>query len=242
MLVRTRDEVRIVKASQILAVGLTSVVFATALAPAFANPEPNPTPVAWELQFTSTRPERINVAGRSYWYILYTVTNNTAEDVAFHPEIVRVEETESEVPADQAKQQSQKASKITVTPSIVGLDRGVYNAIKQRHAKTHPFLVHPVDAIATLRQGDDNAITSVAVFPEMDPRVSSFTIYVGGLSGEQIVRTNPLFDAKKPADEEKNPRVFVMRKTLAMPYTLPGDTRTRKQATPKLGVMEWVMR
>ncbi|MCB9851944.1 MAG: hypothetical protein H6819_02520 [Phycisphaerales bacterium] len=230
------------KASRIFAVGLTSVVFVSALAPVLAGPEPSPTPVTWELQFSSTRPERISVSGRTYWYVLYTVTNNTPEDVPLHLEIVRVEEIESEVPADKAKQESQKASKITVTPSIVGLDRGVFDAIKRRHEKTHPFLVHPVDAISTLRQGDDNAITSVAVFPEMDPRVSSFTIYVGGLSGEQIVRVNPLFDAKKPANEETNPRVFVMRKTLAMPYTLPGDTRTRKTATPKLGLMEWVMR
>ncbi|HPF41282.1 MAG TPA: hypothetical protein P5081_12675 [Phycisphaerae bacterium] len=231
-----------VKASRYLAIALTTVVLTSALAPALATPEPSPTPVTWELQFSSTRPERINVGGRTYWYILYTVTNNTIEDVAFHPEIVRVEEIESEVPADKAKDEAQKASKITVTPSIVGLDRSVFDAIKRRHEKTHPFLIHPVDVISTLRQGDDNAVTSVAVFPEMDARVSSFTIYVGGLSGEQIVRVNPLFDAKKPADEEKNPRVFVMRKTLAMPYTLPGDTRTRKTATPKLGVMEWVMR
>lgn len=226
-----------------MAIGLTSVVLSTAFAPVMAEePEPNPTPVAWELQFTSTRPERITVGGRTYWYVLYKVTNNTGEDVPFHPEIVRVEEIESEVPADKAKQESQKASKITVTPSIVGLDRGVYGAIKKRHEKTYPFLVHPVDAIGTLRQGADNAITSVAVFPEMDSRVSKFTIYVGGLSGEQIVRANPLFDPKKPADEESNPRVFVMRKTLAMPFTLPGDTRTRATATPKLGRMEWVMR
>ncbi len=230
------------KANRIMAVGLTSLLLSSALVPVFADPEPSSTPIAWELQFQSTRPERINAAGRTYWYVLYSVTNNTGEDVPFHPEIVRVETIESEVPADKAKAQSQEAARLTVTNSIIGLDRGVYGAIKQRHAKTHPFLVHPVDAITKLRQGDDNAITSVAVFPEMDPRVSGFTIYVGGLSGEQVVRSNPLFDASKPVDDEKNPRVYVMRKTLAMPYLLPGDKRTRATATPKLGRLNWVMR
>lgn len=230
------------KASRIMAIGLTSVLLCALSATAFADPEPSPTPVSWELKFESTRPERITVGGRTYWYLVYKVTNHTDEDVAFQPDIVRVEEIESEVPADKAKQEAQKASKITVTPAIVGLNRNVFNAIKKRYKSTYPFLVHPVDAISTLRQGKDNAITSVAVFPEMDPRVAKFTIYVGGLSGEQIVRPNPTFDPKKPADPENNPRVFVMRKTLAMPYTLPGDTRTRSSANPKLGRMEWVMR
>lgn len=234
------------KANRKLTVGISMIVACAALVPALATPEPNPTPVTWELLFSPTAPERINVSSRHgggpLWYVLYTVTNKTGEDVPFHPEIVRVEEIASEVPADQAKQKSQNASKLTVTPAIVGLDRNVFEAIKRRHAKTHPFLVHPVDAIGELKQGEDYAITSVAVFPALDPRVSKFTIYVGGLSGEQIVRSNPLFDASKPVDEDTNPRVFVMRKTLAMPYLLPGDTKTRLSAKPRLGTMEWVMR
>lgn len=216
------------------------------IAPAFATPEPAPAPVSWELQFEPTIPYRITAptkhGTKTFWYFLYKVTNNTGEDRLFHPEIVRVNEIASEVPADQAKQRAAEASKMTVDPSMVGLERGVFEAIKKRHEATHPFLIHPVDAITELRQGGDNAIASVAVFPEMDPRVSRFTFYVSGLSGEQIIRPNPLFDTTKPADEESNPRVFVLRKTWSMPYTLPGDVKTRRYANPKLGLSEWVMR
>ena len=235
-----------VKATRILTVGVSVIAMFAALVQALATPEPSPTPVSWELQFKPTVPERINLSSRHgsgpLWYVLYTVTNNTDEDVPFHPEIVRVEEIESEVPADRARQNPQEAAKITVTPAIVGLERSVFEAIKKRHAATHPFLVHPVDAIGTLKQGDDYAGSSVAVFRDLEARVKKFTIYVGGLSGEQIVRPNPMYDPKKSEDDSENPRVFVLRKTLAMPYVLPGDVKTRRTAQPRLGQMEWVMR
>ena len=43
-------------------------------------------------------------------------------------------------------------------------------------------------------------------------------------------------------DDPALQRVFVLQKTLAMPYTLPGDVNSRRAATPVLGKMEWVMR
>jgi hypothetical protein len=212
---------------------------------AFAPPEPSPTRVTWELQLEPTAPTRILVdtdhGQRAYWYMLYTVTNNTPQDIDFHPEIVRVSEIASEVPEDQAEAKADKAAKLTVEPSLVGVHPKIFQAIKTLHAKTHPFLVEPVKAISKLKQGRDNALTSVAVFPELDPRVGKFTIYVGGLSGESVTKNNPMYDAKKPTSDD-NQAVFVLRKTLAIPYTLPGDERTRKTAEPALGRMEWVMR
>lgn len=212
-----------------------------------ATPEPSPTPLKWELSIAPSAPMRIQVGSKTYWYMLYTVTNNTGRDIDFHPEIVRVSEIESEVPADLAASMPERASTIVVDPAIVGPPPQVFDAIRNLHAKTHPFLVRPVDAISTLRQGKDNALTSVAVFKELDPRVNKFTIYFGGLSGERIRKPNPAYkprmDAKSPKDEQdSNPKFFLLRKTLAIPYTLPGDTRTRLQATPVLGRMKWVMR
>jgi hypothetical protein len=122
----------------------------------------------------------------------------------------------------------------------------VFAAIKQRYAKTQPFLVSPVEAIGRLLQGRDNARTSVAVFPDLDPRVSKFTIYVGGLSGETQAIPNPKYNPRLTDDEkggdDANPKYFVLRKTLAMPYTVPGDVKTRKTAKPVPGKMTWVMR
>ena len=216
------------------------------------EPKPNPTAVSWELQVRTTEPARIQVdtggGPRTYWYMIYTVVNNNGQDIPFHPDIERVSEIDSEVPADQAEARPHDASRIITDPSMVGAHPKIFEAIQQRHARTHPFLVTPVKAIGTLLQGKDNARTSVAIFPELDPRVSRFTIYFGGLSGETITRKNPLYDprraAKAPADKDaiENEKVFVLQKTLAMPYTLPGDVRTRPTATPALGRLDWVMR
>lgn len=235
----------VVKRKLILSLTLIALVGSTPDSLVWATPEPSPVRVSWELQFEPTAPVRILVdtgAGqRVYWYFLYTVTNNTPQDVDFHPEIVRVSEISSEVPEDQAAQMPEKAARMTVEPSIVGVHPKVFEAIKSLHSKTHPFLVEPYKAITRLRQGKDNALTSVVVFPELDPRVSKFTIYVSGLSGERVTKTNPAFDPKRPVSDENQP-VFVLTKTLAIPYTLPGDAATRRNAEPALGRMEWVMR
>jgi len=223
-------------------------------AAAYGAPEPSPVPTSWELTLEPSPPLRIQVeehgAKTTYWYMLYTVTNNTGQDIDFHPEIVRVNEIESELPADKVETQSELAPKVTVDPAIVGVPSRLFEAIAKRHAKTHPFLVTPVSSIGRLLQGKDNARTGVAVFPDLDPRVSRFTIYFGGLSGEVMTRPNPLHKAPAvgamanghQADQDANPPLFVLRKTLMIPYTLPGDARTRGSATPVLGRMTWVMR
>ena len=234
-----------------LVCGLTAFVVAATRVPVRAEPEPNPVPASWELTLQPASPTRIQVDGKMYWYVLYTVTNNTGQDVDFHPEIVRVNEIASELTADQAAAKPEQAPKVNVDPAIVGVPSRVFQAISQRHARTHPFLVTPVKAISRLLQGKDNALTSVAVFPDLDPRVSKFTIYVGGLSGERIARPNPGYNSKKSTGDaakksatgdDDNPKFFVQRTTLAMPYTLPGDSMTRRNAAPVLGRMTWVMR
>lgn len=221
-----------------------------------AEPAPDPVPASWELKFDPSPMTRIQVdtgsGPRTYWYMLYTVTNNTGQDVEFMPEIVRVSEIESELPAEKVADRPAEAPTIRVEPSMVGLDSRIYQAIAQRHARTHPFLVTPVEAIGRLLQGKDNARSSVAVFKDLDPRVSRFTIYFGGLSGERKALPNPSFDARRAAaeqksdgsstGEEKTLKLFVLRKTLAIPFTLPGDVRTRPRAEPALGRMTWVMR
>ena len=219
-----------------------------------ATPEPNPVPVAWELSLEPSPLMRIQVDTGSgpkiYWYMLYTVTNNTGQDIDFHPEIVRVNEIESELAVEKISERPDQAPTVCVDPAIVGLNNQVYKAIAERHARTHPFLVTPVNAIGRLLQGKDNARTSVAVFPDLDPRVSRFTIYFGGLSGEKVTRPNPSYDSSRAAQgsksnghgDDENPKLFVLRKTLSIPYTLPGDVRTRQNAQPVLGRMTWVMR
>lgn len=235
--------------------GVVFLALASTASRAWGQPEPSPVRVSWELSFEPTPPLRIEVdtgkGARVYWYVLYTVTNNTGDDVDFHPEIVRVNEIESDLPSEKVRQRPEAAPSITVDPALVGLHRDVFRAIQRLHSKTHPFLAEPVEAIGKLLQGKDNARTSVAVFRELDARVSRFTIYVSGLSGERVTKRNPLYvpgragsgrSAGTGGAETETPKYFVLRKTLALPYTLPGDTRTRRTATPALGRMTWVMR
>lgn len=212
-----------------------------------AEPKPSPSPVEWELKFTFQDPQRIEVKlpgerhPKTYWYVLYHIVNNTSEDRDFVPVIERVAEIDSELPADQVEKNPAQAPAIQTAHQLVGLDPVVFRAIKARHARTHPFLVAPVEAITRVKQGKDNALDSVAVFEDLDRRVARFTVFVGGLSGERTRQPNPAFDAKKPVDE-KNPRWFVLQKTLAIPYTLPGDPNTRGNAVPALGRLHYVMR
>lgn len=211
-----------------------------------AEPKPSATPVEWELKFTFQTPQRIAVAlpGKAshFWYVLYRVVNDTGADRDFLPVLERVAESESELPAEQVDKNPDQAPQILRSSARVGLDPAVFRAIKARHAKTHPFLVSPIEAIGRIKEGADNAVDSVAIFDDLDARYSSFTIYVGGLTGERKQIANPSFDPKKPADDKKNPRSFVIQKTLALPYRLPGDPASRRVVEPALERLHWVMR
>ncbi|MEE8170007.1 MAG: hypothetical protein V3T70_05615 [Phycisphaerae bacterium] len=212
-----------------------------------SEPRPSPAPIEWELQFTFQDPKRIVVKlpgeekPRTFWYLLYRVTNDTGEERDFMPLIERVEEIESEATAEQATADPDRAPRIRVTPSLIGLDPLVYRAIRTRHAKTHPFLVPPVEAIGRIKQGRDNAIDSVAVFEDLDPRVNLFTIYFSGLSGERRRIPNPQFRSGQD-DHADSPRYFVIQKTLAIPFRMPGDARARRTVAPVLDRLHWVMR
>jgi hypothetical protein len=227
---------------------LTAGLTVTALA---WTPEPSPVPTSWELSLKPAMPERISVdtggGPVTYWYMIYTVVNNTGQDIDFHPEIARVSESEAELSAEQARSAGDRAPTILTEPAILGLHARVYGAIRDRHSKTYPFLVPPVDAMTRLRQGNDNALASVAVFHDLPAGISKFTIYVTGLSGERVSRPNPAYRSspeadRKGQDEAGQPRFFVLRKTLAMPFTLPGDSTSRRIGQAALGRMTWVMR
>lgn len=222
------------------------LVFALALTAA-AEPRPSPSPVSWELTFTFQAPQRISLrlagadAPKTYWYMLYRVVNTTGDDRDYLPVIERVAEIDSELPAVQVDDRPADAPRLLVSPALVGLDPAVFRAIRDRHAKTHPFLVPPVESIGRIKQGADYAVDSVAIFEDLDPKVSRFTIYVGGLTGERTVIPNPSFNAKEPVGDA-NPRNFVVQKTLTIPYVLPGDEQTRPSAEPLLKRVTWVMR
>ena len=212
-------------------IGLVGLVLAAVAAGprGSAAPTPSLTPKSWEFDLAFHDPQRIvlTLPGESepttYWYLLYTVTNNTGHDEGYYPMFHLVTDTLQIVTGGDE-----------ISPTVV-------DAIRARHRKRYPFFVDPMDVSGVLLQGVDNARVSAAVFRNFDPEASRFTVYVAGLSGEILRMRNPVFDPEKP-ESGSNSRFFVLRKTLAITYDLPGDERSRKHAVPVRVERQWVMR
>lgn len=203
---------------------------------------PAPQPVTWEFDFAFLDPQRIEVQlpgqaeTTTYWYVVYTVTNNTGRTRDFLPRFQIVTED------------------LSVYDTDMGISPLVFDAIRARHQLTHKYLVSPTEAIGPLRTGPDYARESVAVWRQIDLTQNSFCIYVAGLSGEVRFIPNPAYDPDAPEtvsvigpagfahDIAVNPKHFTLRKTLEIRYTLPGSPAARPASVPERGVIRWIMR
>ena len=185
--------------------------------------------LSWELKFSFSDPQRITLTlpganqPATYWYMLYTVENDTDHDVPFYATAELV------------------TASLQVVKGGEQISPTVYDAIKARHKITHPFMIDPSRVSGTLLQGEDNAKTSMVVFRQFNREDNAFSIYFSGLSGEIKQQPNPSFDASQP-ESKKNPRTFTLRKTLEIKYDLPGDETTRRLAKPIRRERGWVMR
>ena len=194
-----------------------------------AAPKAGIVSTAWQLDLRFHDPQRLMLKlpgdrhETPFWYLLYEVTNNTGRDVAFYPSFRLVSDTLNVVVGGDQ-----------ISPSV-------YDAIAGRHRIEFPFLAPPPDVTGLILQGEENARASVAVFREFDREASAFRIYVSGLSGEMVRILNPAFD---PSSEESqtNPRGFILRRTLAIAYDLPGDSTTAAKGVPVRRSRKWVMR
>lgn len=194
-----------------------------------AQPKPALAPRSWELTFRFHDPQRVSVfvPGREtptvYWYMLYTIENTTDDEVDFYPRFDLVTDTLQVV-----------RSENSVSPEA-------FKAIQRRAGD--PLLLEPEKMLGRLLRGKDRARHGVAVWKDFDPEARGFTIYVSGLSGEWTRLRNPAFDPEREEDAS-NPRYFILRKTLAVPYRLPGGGAFRASAKPQRvpEEQEWVMR
>ncbi len=195
----------------------------------FAAPVPKADPTRWELDFKFHDPQRIELTlpGErqpiTFWYMLYTVTNNSGQEVEYYPSFDLVTDT------------------LKVTEGGAHISPRVQDAVRERHIKEYPFFVEPTKVSGKLLQGEDNARTSCVIFRDFDREASEFTIFVAGLSGEMSRAPNLTYDPARPETED-NPKFFPLRKTLGITYRLPGDAQTRHRATPIRVKREWVMR
>lgn len=202
-------------------------VLSIAASPLPAAPQADLISTSWQLDFNFHDPQRItvNVPGDSgpttYWYVLFQVVNNTGSDVEFFPSFDLVTDT------------------LQVVKGGDGVPTQVYEAIAERHRSEYPFFLPPAKITGPLLQGEANSRASAAVFRTFDPSAASFTVYAAGLSGE-VTRVSP--PSKQAAVKGADDATFVVRRTLAIAYDLPGDVATRPFATPARRSRTWVMR
>ena len=179
-----------------------------------AFPKPSLYPKSWELKFEHSKPKRVvvkdNGIPKAYWYMTYTVTNNSDSEQLFLPSFELVSEDGR------------------ITKDLINLAKPVFETIKKLEGAR--FMQMPALIGGSLRIGPDQAKDGVAVWSEPNPEMGTFNIFVSGLSGEtatvkdandkaQILRKtlqlNYLIrgDDVYPGEDEvnENPEEWVMR-------------------------------
>lgn len=202
------------------------IVFAQSPA---SQPAPAVASGAWNLIFKFHDPQRLSLVepGQAspvmYWYVLYTVENNTGREVQFYPEFEIVTDTLKAFPGDR-----------DVSP-------GAYQAVA--HRANDSALLPPEKIAGRILVGKERARHGVAIWRDFDPRAKAFTLFVSGLTGETARWRNPAFDGEKP-EGPKNKKYFLLRKTLSVPYVLGSSEAMRSTAVPtrQPDKQTWVMR
>lgn len=157
---------------------------------------------------------------KTYWYQLYTVTNNTGEDIEFYPQF--------EIFTDTFK----------LYPANTTIRRPVFEAIRDRYSKSIPLLEPEELITGKILFGRDNARDSVAVFEQFDPNATKVMIFVAGLSNETIRLDNPTdLDA-----ETGMPKKVLLRKTLMLEYQVVGDKYNPQARALVYRNRDWLMR
>jgi hypothetical protein len=117
----------------------------------------------WELTFASKAPRSIEVTEENklvlYRYVIYQVTNNTAQDVDFYPTF----QLETEDGA--------------VTNSLIYAE-----AYKQLEGRFGKGLLDSSHVAGVIKPGETRK--GVAIFKGADPASDVLTVYVAGLSGD----------------------------------------------------------
>ena len=198
-----------------------------------AAPQPDPANDGWEFGIQYGMPQSILVTlpGDSkpqlYWYITYTVTNDTGEDRYFTPEISLYTNTGQEVKAGE------------------GINPAVFTQIKKTLG--NELLLDKSQISGKLLQGEDNAKEGVAIFKDFDSQAGSFDIFFGGLSSnsQTIKLPEPVKVTKVDAAGklvEVTTDEITLYKTLRLQYLVGGSSGNRDNARIEFLGKEWVMR
>jgi hypothetical protein len=209
-------------------VGAIAAVIYVAMSLAAPKPAMVPPLGSWQLDLElhgDPQPIQITLPGdaqsRTYWYILYTVINNTGQDVDFYPQFDLFTDTFKLYHAD-------------VKPRDL-----VFDAIQARYKTTIPLLEPVNNVMGTILQGRDNARDSVAIFEDFDPNAHHARIFISGLSNETIQVDIP---AGAPDPKTQKTKTVLLRKTLMLEYQVPGDRMNLENRSMLYRSREWIMR
>ena len=153
-----------------------------------------------------------------FWYLVYTITNNTGQDVDFYPTF--------EVMTNTFK--LYEAGKVPTKP--------VYDAVEVLYKKSVPLLEPEIQVAGKILQGEDNARDCVCILDDFDPNATSVKLFVSGFSNETV--TKEIADDKN----EKKSKKVLLRKTLMLEYSVPGDERNQDNKVMLFRRKEWIMR
>jgi hypothetical protein len=192
-----------------------------------AAPEPKKAkvPNIWTLDVSFEHPQQImvRIPGEPeplrYWYMIISLTNKTGQDVTFFPNIQLTTDTLKTIPAS------------------LHARGAVFEKIRLRHQGKYPFLEALEFTDCKILQGQDNTKDLAVIFPDFDPNAKSVKIFIGGLSNETAVVTNP-----SVTDANGAPKTVVLAKTLELDYAIPGDKSLRDQQALQFTGKSWVMR
>jgi len=180
----------------------------------------------WTLDVTYSSPEQITLQlpgekkPQRFWYIILSVTNETALDEAeFYPLCRLITDTFQIIPADKR------------------VPIAVFNAVKRKHQGSYPFLESLDFKDHRVGPGEDNAREFAIIWPDFDPKARQISLFVGGLSNETAVVEHP-----EQKDEDGNPQKIFLQKTLQLKYAVAGDEKLRSAAVMKEIKQSWVMR
>ena len=144
--------------------------------PALAAPEPEPVPRRWQLQIVpgDLRMATVDVPGegpRAYFYLTYTVTNNTGEDRNFAPSF--------ELATDRGE--------------IIRSGRNVprYAGEAIRVSLKNDLILDEIAIQGLLLQGEENAREGVVIWPANDLKADEYTVFAAGFSGETKTLQRP---------------------------------------------------
>jgi hypothetical protein len=212
----------------------TFVIFGIIAGVCYSAPEPAIVQGAgdWTVDVTFEHPRQIMVqadpasrgAGAGdklerFWYIIIRLNNKTGRDVEFYPSAELMTDTFQVLPAGKK------------TP-----DR-VFEQIKLRHQRAHPFLESLEKSGNRILQGDDNAKDIAIIWPDFEAKAKNIKFFIAGVSNETTA-------IEHPTAKDKNGRAkkVFLRKTLEMNYGVGGDAAFRADAKLTFKGNRWIMR